>query len=362
LPFELLNNHIYVDVRLNGKGPVRLLCDTGGVNVVSPELAKELGLEAQGALEGRGVGEKSEDVALARVSRVELGGAILKDQLFMIFPLGPIGAAEGVPVNGLVGYEVFKRFVVTIDYAGRKLTLRRPGTFQPGARAKAVPFRFEGHSPQVDGTLEGIPGAFTLDTGSRGSLAVLAPFAEQHGLAKRYGAHVEAMTGWGVGGPARGLLARAGRLTLGDVVVDAPVVDLSVQKKGAFTDRYVAGNVGGAILKRFTVTFDYAAQKVWFEPNGTGRGKEPWDRSGLWLNLAGDAFVVMDVVAGGPGAKAGLARGDRILSVDGKPAAKVTLPGARERLRTGAPGTKVRLAVESNGNRRDVTLVLADLL
>ncbi len=362
MPIELVSNHVYLDVRLNGKGPFRLLCDTGGVNVVTPELARQLGLEPQGALEGRGVGDKSEDIALARVSRVEVGGAALKDQLFLVLPFASMSAVEGVPTNGLVGYEVFKRFVVTIDYAGRKLTLRRPGTFRPGAGATAVPFRFQEHTPEVDGTLEGIPGVFTLDTGSRSSLSVLAPFAEAHGLAKRYGAHVERVTGWGVGGPARGVVARAGRLTLGGVVVDAPVVDLSVQKKGGFTDRYVAGNVGGGILKRFTVTFDYGAQKVWFEPNGTAPRREPYDRSGLWLNLSGDAFEVMDVVAGGPGAKAGLAVGDRIVALDGRPAAEVTLPAARERLRTAAPGTKVRITVESKGVRREATLVLADLV
>ena len=70
----------------------------------------------------------------------------------------------------------------------------------------------------------------------------------------------------------------------------------------------------------------------------------------------------MDVVAGGPGAKAGLAPGDRIVAVNGEPAATVTLPVVRERLRTGPPGTKVRLTVDTNGVRRDVTLVLEDLV
>ena len=365
VPFQLVNNHIYVDVKLDGKGPYRLLCDTGGVNIVTPALAKELGLEAQGALEGRGVGERSEDVALTKVKTLELGDASLKDQLFMVFPLDKMSAVEGIPTLGLVGYEVFKRFVVTIDYAGRALTLHDPRAGRPEARGVVVPFKFDGHTPQVQGALDGIPGTFTLDTGSRSSLSVLGPFAEQHGLAKRYGARTVAVTGWGVGGPARALLARAKRLTLGDgVVVDAPVVDISVQKKGAFTDRYVAGNVGGAILKRFTVTFDYGKQTVSFEPNALAREPQPYDRSGLWLNVAEtkDAFEVVDVVPGGPGAKAGLRVGERIVAVDGKPAADLALPDVRERLRTAAPGTKVPLTVEADGKRREVALVLADLV
>lgn len=52
VPFELLNNHIYVKVRIDGKGPYLLLCDTGGANIVTPDLAAELGLKPEGALQG----------------------------------------------------------------------------------------------------------------------------------------------------------------------------------------------------------------------------------------------------------------------------------------------------------------------
>jgi hypothetical protein len=364
LPLELLNNHIYVEARLNGRGPFKLLFDTGGGNIVTPELVKELGLTAQGALEARGAGEESEDAGLTRIESVELGGARVRDQLFGVVSFATLSAVEGLPVQGLLGYEIFKRFVVTIDYAGRKLTLRQPASYREDGRGVKVPFRFDQHIPQVDGAIDGVQGKFWLDTGSRGSLSIMAPFAEAHGLVKRYGARQEAVTGWGIGGAARALLARAGRLTLGDgVVVERPVVDISVQKQGGEVDRYVAGNVGGAILKRFTLTFDYAKQRVTFVPNaGAAAAPEPYDRSGLWLNAAAGGFEVVDVVAGGPGAKAGLAVGDRVVAVDGKPAAGVSLPALRERLRTDPVGTRVTLSVESRGARRDVALVLADLV
>jgi hypothetical protein len=363
VPFELLNNHIYVEVRLNGKGPFKLLCDTGGGNIVTPEVVKALGIAAQGALEARGAGEGSEDAGLTRIQTVQLGGVELRDQLFAVLSFGTLSAVEGVTVQGLVGYEIFKRFVVTIDYAGRRLTLRNPASHREDGPGSAVPFRFDQHIPQVDGAIDGIPGKFWLDTGSRGSLSIMAPFAESHGLVKRYGARLEAVTGWGIGGAARALLARAGRLTLGDgVVVDRPVVDISVQKQGGETDRYVAGNVGGAILKRFTLTFDYGRQRVTFAPNAAAPAAQPYDRSGLWLNVAAGGFEVMDVVAGGPGAKAGLRVGDRVLAVDGKPAADVSLPALRDRFSTAPAGTRLTLTVESRGQRRDVALVLADLV
>lgn len=363
VPFALVNNHIYVDVRLNGKGPFRFLCDTGGSNFMTPAVARALGVETQGALEARGAGEKSETVALARIGTLELGDVSLRDQLFTVAPFDELSAVEGLEVQGLVGYEIFKRFAVTIDYPARKLTVHAPGTLREEGLGAALPFRFDEHVPQVEGALDGIPGTFWIDTGSRGSLALERAFADRHGLVQRYRARLKAVTGWGIGGPARALLARAGRLTLGDgVVVERPVIDISASEGGGPANQYIAGNIGGAILKQFAVTFDYARQRILFGRKGATT-VEPYDRSGLWLNLGkGGAFEVMDVIPGGPGAKAKLRVGDRIVAVGGKPASGLTLGDLRERLRTGPAGSRVELTVESGGRRRIATVVLADLV
>jgi len=266
VPFELVNNHIYVDVFLDGKGPFRVICDTGGNNIVTPTLAQQLGLKPQGALQGRGVGDKAEDVGLVTIEHLSVGGVTLDDQLFFVFPLESYGDVEGVPQFGLIGYEVFKRFVVRIDYENgyevfkrfvvridyekSRLTLFEPSAYHSQGEGTVVPFKFAGHMPQVEGKIDGVPGAFQLDTGSRASLTLLAPFVEKHGLAGEHGAGVEAVTGWGVGGAARGRVVRMRSLELGPVAVRDVVTDLSQQAKGAFSDPYVAGNVGTGVLKR----------------------------------------------------------------------------------------------------------------
>jgi hypothetical protein len=362
VPFELLNNHIYVNVTLDGKGPYRLACDTGGANVVTPELAKELGLVTQGALQGRGVGEKSEDVAITEVESVRIGDAIISDQVFMVLPLGSLAAVEGVPISGLIGYEVFKRFVVRLDYERSRLTLWLPTAFAYRGAGIVVPFTFNGHIPQVKGAIDGIPGAFNIDTGARNSLSILAPFAEKHGLKERYRAGTEAMIGWGVGGAARGLLARGKVLRLGTVEVAGPVMELSLQTKGWFTDPYVAGNVGAGVLKRFNITFDYGNQRLIFERNANDARRDSYDRAGIWLNLGAKGYEVVDVVAGGPAVEAGLAVGDTIVAVDGTQASELALPRLRDRFRTDAPGTAVKLLVLRDGKKREVTLVLRELV
>jgi len=362
IPFELLNNHIYVQATINGKGPFRLLCDTGGANILTPPAAAALGLKAEGALQGRGVGEKSEDVALAPVDSLALGDVTLSRQVFAIFPMASFSSVEGVAVDGLVGHEIFKRFVVRVDYEAGRLTLTLPSAFVYHGAGTVVPFRFNENVPEVDGEIDGIPGKFDIDTGSRSSLDLMAPFVEAHNLTAKYQPKFEAVTGYGVGGAARSAVTRAGLLKLGTVEVRQPVTELSLQKKGAFTSQYEAGNVGAGVLKRFNLIFDYAHEQIIFERNANDAHRDTFDRAGWWVNASGDALEVMDVVPGGPAAEAGVKTGDRVLEVDGTPAPRVSLPALRARLRSEAPGTKIRLRVESGGAVREVTLTLRDLV
>ncbi len=361
VPFELFNNHIYVEVKLNGKGPFRVLCDTGGANIVTPTLARELDLKSEGALQGRGVGEKSEDVGLVKIQSLGVGEATLANQVFAVYPMEAFSAVEGTQINGLIGYEVFRRFVARVDYEHHLITLTVPSAFAYKGDGTAVPFQFNAHIPQVEGEIDGIPGKFDIDTGSRASLTVLGPFAEKHDLAAHYGAKLEAVTGWGVGGAARGLVTRAKVLRLGKVEVHDPVTELSLQKKGAFVNPYVAGNVGAGVLKRFNITFDYPHQQLIFEPNANYDQPDVYDRSGMWLNQSGETLVVMDVVAGGPAAAAGLKTGDKILAIAGRPVSQLSLPAVRQEFKS-EPGTKLRLSIQSGEQKRDVELVLKNLV
>jgi hypothetical protein len=362
VPFELANNHIYVDVKLAGRA-VTLLCDTGGLNVVTPALAKELGLAVNGQLEGRGVGEKKVDVGVAQIARVEIGDATLENQTFYVFPLDSLAEVEGRSTPGIVGYEVFRRFVTRIDYDDQRLTLHDPARFGHQGGGVAVPIAFDDHTPRIQAELDGIRGWFDLDTGSRSSLTIAAPFAKQHELAAKYGARVTATTGWGVGGPSRSQLARAKSLRLAGVEVREPVTLLSAQTAGAFAATDLAGNIGGGILKRFDLVLDYPNERIFFEPNRDFGARDVFDRSGLWLNDAGDALVVVDVIAGGPGERAGIRAGERVRAVDGKAIAPGALIPLRERFTRDPAGTQLKLEIESeDGARRSVSLALADLV
>ncbi|NCT68802.1 MAG: PDZ domain-containing protein [Rhodanobacteraceae bacterium] len=359
IPFELVNNHIYVDGTIDGK-PARFLVDTGGVNLLTPTAAKKFGLAAEGKLAARGVGEQEVDLALAHAKEVRVGGAVLAKPVFYVIDLGELPAVEGVEADGLVGYEMFRRFGVTIDYAGHVLTLTEPAKFAPPAGARALPFEQAERIPVVTGTLDGLPIRASIDTGSRASLTLHSPFVREHGLVAKYGADTESVVGWGVGGPNRGRPARFGRLTLGDLAIDGVAGDLYTGDKGSFASPDLSANLGGGVLKRFTVSFDYGKKTMYLAPNAAFGAPDVFDRSGLWLLGAGDALKVADVAAGSAAAKAGLKVDDRLTAIGGEKIATRTLADWRQRLRELPAGTKLVVEYQRAGQPGRAELVLAE--
>lgn len=359
VPFDLASNHIYVDGLVDGQ-KARFLVDTGGVNLLTPAAARKFGLEGAGKLAARGVGEDSVDLALARAREVRVGDAVLDKPVFYVVELGSLAAVEGVEADGLVGYEMFSRFGVTIDYAMRELSLATAQKFVAPPAAHAIAFEFADRIPIIDATLDGMAVRLSVDTGSRVSLTLHSPFVREHDLVSRYAAAAEAITGWGVGGPTRTRPARFGTLRIGDLEIGGVAGDLFCGDKGAFSSADQSGNIGGGLLRRFTVAFDYASRRMYLAPNATFSAADAFDRSGLFLLADGEALKVADVAAASAAAGAGLRPDDRILAIDSVQVASRTLEQWRQLLRETAAGTKLAVRFERAGEPLQATLVLAD--
>jgi hypothetical protein len=360
VPFRLLNNHIYVSASIDGGAPVPFVFDTGATDVFDAAAAKQLGLTVEGALPGGGFGDKLEAFGFAKVKSVSLGGLTLPDQLFGTMANSGWIAVEGADSAGLLGYEFAKRAVLSIDYAQRTLTLTKQEAFHAPTAVQAIPFKFDGHIPMVAGAIDGHAGEFEIDTGSRGALIVMHPFAASNGLVDRYHATRMVTVGYGVGGPSKALLARARELTLGGTTIAAPVTEFVADRSGAAAQTQTAGNIGGDLLKRYTVTFDYAHQLMWLQPNELAQQREVFDRAGVWIARAKDGGIeVVDVANESAADKTGLAPWDVIVAVNGKPARELALYDLREQFK-GAAGTPFKLQVRGKQGERDLTLTLAD--
>ncbi|HET7924581.1 MAG TPA: aspartyl protease family protein [Rhodanobacteraceae bacterium] len=359
IPFDLVNNHIYANGTIDGR-PARFLVDTGGVNLLTPAAAKKFGVAGEGKLAARGVGDQAVDLSLAHAKEVRLGGAALAEPVFYIVDLGDLPKVEGVDCDGLVGYEMFRRFGVTIDYEKHALVLTDPSKFAPPAGATMVPFELDDRIPIVQGSLDGVPARMSVDTGSRSSLTMHSPFVREHKLVEKYHAAPDAVIGWGVGGPSRGRPARFGTLKLGDLEVPGVAGDLYTGDKGSFANPDLAGNLGGGVFRRFTVAFDYASKRLYFAPNASYGKPDAFDRSGFFLLGDDDALIVADVAGESAAAKAGFAANDRIVAIDGAAANRKSLVEWRAKLRDLPAGTKLKVDRVRGGKKTSVELVLAD--
>lgn len=365
VPFRLLNNHIIVDARVNGHGPFPFLVDTGGHDIVTPSTAAALGLRQVGESAATGAGEKTATSGYASVERLQVGDASLSYQTVIELDFSPIDV-EGLQLGGMIGVEFFELFVVQIDYGARTLTLFDPSHFSGTDRVHAgtpISFHFYSHMPEVVGSLDGRKGLFNIDTGSRDELTLTAPFVKKAKLRQVYLDGITITDGWGVGGPSRSYVVRAGELDLGNVKVAHPVVGLSSAVHGAFSDGSYQGNVGSGLLKRFVATFDYPDQALYLR---RAHYQDPdigtFDKVGLWLNRADGGFKIMDVAAGGPAATSGLRVGDPVTAIHGSTVLADTLSDVRRALKLVPVGRQLIITIKRDGASRSVTVVPRNLI
>ncbi|HEL4110111.1 TPA: aspartyl protease family protein [Stenotrophomonas maltophilia] len=359
IPFDLVNNHVYIEAEVDGQ-PARFLVDTGAINLLTPTAAKRLGLTTAGRLSVHGAGDNASDLGLAQARHLRIGGAHLADPVFHIIDLGQQINSMGVPHDGFIGYETFLRFVTTFDYGARVLSFTRPGHYQPPANAVVLPFEQDDRAPVLNGELDGIPLRLWLDTGSRNSLSLSSPFVRTHHLLEKYHASEEAVLGWGLGGPGRARPARLGVLRMGDIKVTGLVGDLSSTDKGALALADYGAILGGGVLRRFSMGIDYDTKRLYLVPNAESTQSDAFDRSGLWLQAEDGALRVADVAPTSAGARAGLRRDDCIVMIAGEPIAARILGDWRALLRERPVGTRVGIRYLRDGRQMDTELVLAD--
>jgi predicted aspartyl protease len=246
-------------VTVNGGPPLHFLLDTGGQNAITPAAAERAGMHVVGAGTVGGAGAGLANVQFGTARTLRIGGAELRDQPFIVVDL------PGSRLDGVVGYELLARFAARIDFANETVELA------PDARAFAgsgivVPMTFDDRQPQVDGALDGIPGAVTIDTGSASAADVNTPFVRAHDLVAHYHATVSGSPIVGLGGPVRAYFARADELRLGELRVrDVPLL-LTEADAGAEANPTVAVNLGGRILRRYTLVLDYRGGTIRFDP------------------------------------------------------------------------------------------------
>lgn len=334
--------------------------DTGAFNVIDPAVAREIGVSAAGHQEGSGPGAEVAEVQFARVNSLKLGNAELQDQLFATLPLRHgFAVAADAPFDGLIGWEVLSRFVTSIDYVAKTVTLRRGTAPQNGV---LIPFVFRGTDPEFACTIDDVASRCLVDTGSGSTLDIMTTFVASHPSVVPRDATAPGMNGYGAGGGDIGRLGRLRSFGFGGFTLNDLITGFSEAKAGVSAKEGIGANVGGGVWSRFAVTFDYQHQTMTLAPNSTFANRDEYERAGLYVIARDGQLIVADVRARTPSAKAGLRKDDVISTVDGHDASQMTPGDLRAKLR-GPSGTIVRFGVKRGSSAEvEIAVRLADFV
>ena len=131
IPFEILKSgHMAVMVKVNGKGPYRVIFDTGApINLFNNKLAKEAGL-LKGA--PKSLLPFVGTIAEVKVKDLQIGDAKTanQDAIVMDHPLVELMSKKLGPLYGIVGFPFFARYKMILDYEKQTLTLT-PNGYKP---------------------------------------------------------------------------------------------------------------------------------------------------------------------------------------------------------------------------------------
>ena len=367
-PIEISNNHVFVKV-CAGDAPLDFILDTGaGASFFDLNHAKTLGLRIGSAFSVRGAGAGT--VAGGRVEggAVSLVGTGLKQPVSSALDLSNLPSREGHRMDGILGYDFIRRFVVAIDYVKQELRLYDPDNFQYSGPGTTVPVTFFGNHPHIntevrlaDGTA--IPARMIVDVGSAASLSLTKPFVDANHLRDRVGPTVRRRGGGGVGGATWTDVGRVDGLRIGNLEIAKPTTTLFGDSAGVFTTPGTwVGNIGGDILRRFTVFLDYKHNRIIFEPHsGTSEVFES-DMSGIGFVMDDSlhTLIIDSVVPDSPAGAAGLVARDTVTAVDGRPATATELQELRKRLKR--DGERVSFTIRHGGETKTVVIVTRRLV
>ncbi len=362
IPFETYNNLILIPVILNDHLPLKFILDTGVSSSIlfEKEITDLLGVGYLRKISILGVGEKTAVAAyVTKGVEIKLPGitgyqqsilALEEDYLHLKNQLGH-------QVHGILGYEIFSRFIVEINYHEKRLVLYDPARFKPKRRWEVLDMDLVVTKPYVNiefsiDSGKVYKGNFLIDTGASHSI-VIHPESEDH--VRIPDKNIRSVLGRGLTGEVRGHLARIqhvkmGKYTFEEVIASFPDKDEYPDSISQFNKN---GTIGGEILSRFRVVLDYVNEKIYLKKAGLVDDNFEYNMSGIELEAIGndlESLRVTSIRKNSPAEQAGIKKNDIVLSINNVMGENLTLTTAYKFFNS-KDGKRLRLEISRDGDK-----------
>lgn len=403
IPFKLINNLIFIPVNING-ADLTFLLDTGvaetsifslenqEIKLINVEKVKFSGLGGERSIDGF----RSEH-NLGRIGKNYVNDSmtvfIITDQDFNV------SSHVGIPVNGIIGYHFFKNHPVLIDYGSKKITVYKDeNAFKKKVKNFGnIDISIEKNKPYVNAdvemTHERKSSKLLIDLGNSDAIWLFPKLIKDFVYNRP---NIDDFLGRGFNGDVYGKRSRIHNFYLGGFKFEKPLTampdEFSIQHVNLVENR--KGSVGGEIMRRFTVGFDYAGQKLYLKKNRNFDDPFHFNMSGLdfqqdgleWTKdlvnlptksagkLSGGTevfssmrykftlkpiFSIAGVRKDSPGEKAGLQKDDRLISINGKKTADMTLQKIMDLMKS-EEGRTIEMLIERKNKPISIRFTLED--
>lgn len=373
IPIEVYNNLIVVPVVLNGALPLKFILDTGVRTAILTEKTfsdiLNLSYSRKYSISGPG-GEQIIDAYITNNVSLELPGVTGRGHALLVLGEDYLELRNylGTDVHGILGYELFSRFIIEVDYDKKVLTLSVPSRFTKKRKYQSIPIKIEDTKPYVTTSV-------VLADGTQLTAKLLVDSGASHGLMleptsdariKVPDSTVSSVIGRGLGGEITGKVGRVEALRLGTYEIKNAIANFpdpnsyfDSLKLGA-TQRN--GAIGGEVLSRFTVIFNFPKEEMYIKKNSSFKKKFHYNLSGLTVKAKGSRLNVFEVtevrdrsVADG----AGVLIGDLILNINGVETKTLDLNTINGFFNQ-KPGKKINLVVNRKGQQLRMSFELED--
>tara|TARA_R110000851_G_scaffold157058_4_gene299837 strand:+ start:3937 stop:5256 length:1320 start_codon:yes stop_codon:yes gene_type:complete len=371
ISFNLVNNLVVIPVEVNGT-TLSFLLDTGVKSTIIFSLDKQDSVELKNTkpVSLRGLGEGGVLKGLKSENNVlQIGSAVSEDHtIFVIFESSlNLSSRMGLAINGIVGLDFFKNFIVKTNYRTKKIKFYKPETYsyRECRRCDIFDLHFYRDKPYIDFVVQ-LNNAKKQDTVTllldSGSSDAMWLFNTKGFLIEAPKNYFKDFLGLGLSGNIYGKRSKlkkviAGNFELNNVNVAFPNKE-AIDSLGLYIQR--DGSLGGDFLKRFTVTMDYPNKKVMLKRNSNYKDPFNYNMSGLTLEHDGvevftktssereiknfrdeftnkidnasfnyftrteillvPRYIVVEIRDNSVAEKSGIIKGDEILTINGKPA------------------------------------------
>lgn len=299
IPFKLINNLVFVPIKVNGI-ELNFLLDSGVDETIlfSMEEKKEVSFKNIQKIKLRGLGSEEEIEGLKSTNNIleTHGMKSVNHMVYIILDQGfNLSSHIGIPVNGIIGYKFFKNNIVEINYQKRKIFVYQNNEKVRNnldKKFEALPITIERSKPYVMATVlvnnSDMPAKLLVDIGNSDAFWVF-----ENDKIKLPEKNFPDFLGKGFSGDIEGHRAKMAEFSLAGFEFKNPIVSFpdssSIKNVKMVANR--VGSVGGEVLKRFTVVMDYADKKMYLKKNSKFNDSFTYNKSGITVQHNGLQWV-----------------------------------------------------------------------